>query len=98
MTVSTLLEFPGVTLEQYEAVGEQLAHFGPPDGILHHACGPTEDGWRIMDIWESEDAFDRFVDGTYLPAMEAAGGPAPSRREVILAHHAGPVERPPSGA
>ena len=93
MTVATILEFPGVTRELYEAVGATLGPTGP-DGILYHACGPTADGWRIMDIWESREAFDRFVDDTYLPAMAAAGGPAPSRREVIATHHAGVVRRP----
>ena len=90
--VVTLLEFPGLTREQYEAVGASLPG-GPPEGILHHTCGPVEGGWRIIDVWESRAAFDRFVDGVYLPAVRLAGGPAPSRREVMAAHHAGPVRR-----
>lgn len=93
MTVATILEFPGVTREMYDAAGARLAASAPPDGILHHACGPTAGGWRIMDIWESQEAFDRFVDDVYLPAMGAVGGPAPSHREVIATHHAGPVVR-----
>lgn len=98
MTVATILEFPGVTRELYDAVGERLAASAPPDGVLHHACGPTAGGWRIMDIWESREAFDRFVDDIYLPAMAGMGGPAPLRREVIVTHHAGPVHRGPTGA
>ncbi|MEA2530454.1 MAG: hypothetical protein QOG89_2098 [Thermomicrobiales bacterium] len=46
-----------------------------------------------MDVWESQEAFDRFVDRTYLPAVRQAGGPEPSRREVVAAHHAGVVQR-----
>lgn len=92
MAVVTVLDFPGMTRDQYERVGAMLAS-GPPDGILYHACGPTANGWRIMDVWESREAFDRFVDGAYLPAVRRAGGPEPSRREVIPAHHAGPVHR-----
>ncbi|MDB5077822.1 MAG: hypothetical protein JWO42_4001 [Chloroflexi bacterium] len=44
-----------------------------------------------MDIWESRDAFDRFVDDTYLPAMRSQGGPEPSRREFVHTYHAGAV-------
>jgi hypothetical protein len=92
MPVMTTLEFPGVTQQLYEQVGASLPA-GPPDGVLFHACGPVSAGWRIADIWESKEAFDRFVDGVFLPAMRAKGGPAPSRREVFTTYHAGPVQR-----
>lgn len=92
MSVITTLEFPDLTEEQYEQIGASLSG-GAPDGILYHACGPVAGGWLIVDIWETADAFDRFVDGTYLPAVRQLGGPEPSRRDVITAHHAGPVTR-----
>ena len=92
MPVMTTLEFPTVTQELYERVGASLPK-GAPDGILCHACGPVAGGWRIADIWESAEAFNRFVDEVFIPAMRAQGGPAPSRREVIAAHHAGSVRR-----
>jgi hypothetical protein len=93
MTVVTILEFPGLTREGYERVGASLSA-APPEGILYHACGPVAGGWRIVDVWDSQAAFDRFVDGTYVPAVRRTGGPEPSRREVIVAHHAGGVLRP----
>ena len=92
MAVVTVLEFPGMTRDQYERVGAMLTG-GAPEGILYHACGPVADGWRIMDVWESREAFDRFVDEAYVPAVQRVGGPEPSRREVIPAHHAGAVYR-----
>jgi hypothetical protein len=93
MPVITLLEFPGVTQALYDRVGAALGVEGPPDGILYHACGPVPDGWRISDVWVSREAFDRFVDGVYIPAMLSQGGPEPSRREVFQAYHAGYVQR-----
>ena len=92
MPIATTLEFPAVTQQLYDQVGSRLPK-GPPDGILYHACGPVAGGWRISDIWESIEAFDRFVDGVYLPAVRAQGGPAPSRREVFPTYHAGAVRR-----
>jgi len=89
MAVITLLEFPGVTRDLYEQVGASLT--AAPDGILYHACGSTEDGWRILGIWETQAAFDAFTDGVYIPTMQAHGGAFPSRRDVTSAHHAGPV-------
>src|SRR5260370_40602158 len=93
MPVATVLEFPGVTQEQYEEIGARLGSFGPPEGIVYHACGPVEGGWRIMDIWDSKEAFDRFVEDVWLPAMRANGGPEPSRREAVSTYHAGVVQR-----
>lgn len=92
MTVATVLEFAGMTLDAYERVGGMVPA-GAPEGILFHACGPVEGGWRIMDVWESREAFDRFVDGTYLPAVRQAGAHELSRREVVITHHAGAVVR-----
>jgi hypothetical protein len=93
MPVVTVLEFPGVTQELYEKAAARLAQSDAPAGILYHACGSTGDGWRIVDVWETAEVFDRFVDERYLPAMRAAGGSEPVRREVMQTHHAGPVKR-----
>jgi hypothetical protein len=88
VAVITILEIPGLTREQYDAVGAALPP-GPPAGIRFHSCGPIDGGWRIVDVWESEAEHAAFVDGVYLPAVRAAGGAEPSRREVTPAHHAG---------
>jgi hypothetical protein len=92
MPIVTTLEFPGVTREQYEEVGASLPP-NAPEGILYHSCGAIAGGWRIIDVWESADAFNRFLENVFLPAVRKLGGPAPSRREVMQAHHAGVVKR-----
>src|SRR4029079_3098718 len=30
-----------------------------PDGLVLHAAGPTDEGFRIIAVWESEDAWER---------------------------------------
>ncbi len=52
---------PGGTREQYEEVGRRLTdgrgldslEAWPVEGILSHAAGPTDDGWRVIDVWPS---------------------------------------------
>ena len=46
-------------------------------GILSHAAGPTDDGWRVVDVWESEEAFQRFgqVIGPILQEVGMPGQP-----------------------
>jgi hypothetical protein len=90
VTVVTILEIPGLSQEQYEVAGASLPP-GPPAGIRFHSCGPVDGGWRIVDVWDSEESFNAFVDGAFLPAVRIAGGSEPARREVMNAHHAGPV-------
>jgi hypothetical protein len=44
--------------EQYAPFAEALAE--QPTGLILHAAGPTDEGFRIIDVWESEEAWDRF--------------------------------------
>ena len=41
-----------------------------------HAAGPSEDGWTITAVHESQESWERFRDNTLMPTMQAgiAGG------------------------
>jgi hypothetical protein len=93
--IATLVEISGLDRESYDRVGSILALGGIPDGVQHHACGPVPGGWRILEIWESIEAFDRFVDGRFIPALDSAGEFRVARREVMTTYHAGSVLRTP---
>ncbi|HET7717308.1 MAG TPA: hypothetical protein VFK86_16930 [Bauldia sp.] len=68
MAIGVLFDFPGGTQEQYEAVcrdlngGKTLSVLSewPGPGIVAHIAGPTSDGWRVVDVWESEETFQDF--------------------------------------
>jgi hypothetical protein len=88
MAVGVLMEFPGVTREQYEALGRELALAALPSGALTHLCGPTADGgWRTIDVWESEHALEQFLSEQLIPKAQAVGFPQPSKREVFELYH-----------
>ena len=78
MAVGLIMNFPGVTQEQYDTVMEQLNLSGrmPPGGISH-AAGPTDEGWRVVDVWESQEAFETFLHERLYQAMQNAGLPRP---------------------
>jgi hypothetical protein len=44
--------------EWYEPIARSLE--GPPPGLLLHVAGPTDEGFRIIEIWESEVTWQRF--------------------------------------
>jgi hypothetical protein len=89
MAVGVFMEFPGVTREQYEHLVQGLGLSGQPEGELIHVCGPTSDGgWRTVDVWESQEAFERFVNELLIPQARALGFPQPSKREFFEPFHA----------
>jgi hypothetical protein len=61
MAIGLLMEFPGMGQEQYDAVLDELELGGlMPAGGISHIAGPTETGWRMVEVWESQEAFDLF--------------------------------------
>ena len=88
MAVGVFLEFPGITWEQYEQLVQDLDLSGPPEGVLIHVCGPTSDGgWRMVDVWESQEAFERFANELLIPHAQALGFPQTSKREFFEPFH-----------
>jgi hypothetical protein len=84
MAVGMLLDIPGGTAEMYEAINQQM--FGTstpaadrlPEALIFHTAGAAAGGWRVFDVWESREAFDRFFREQVGPAMQALGDQAPS--------------------
>lgn len=91
--VLTILELPGCNREQYEATAAHVNLSGAPEGIQLHSCGPISEGWRVVDVWDSREEWERFLEEHFLPAWRAVGGSEPARREVMETYHAGPVLR-----
>ena len=46
------------TWQQYERFASAIA--GRPEGLVLHVAGPTDEGFRIIGVWESESAWERF--------------------------------------
>jgi len=44
----------------------------PVEGLLTHIAADGEDGFYVVDVWESQDAFDRFGQ-TLGPLLQEAG-------------------------
>jgi hypothetical protein len=83
MSVVVSAVAPGFNADMYEAVtdkampGDQL-----PDGCELHIAGPVDQGWRVITVWESREAFDRFREEKLLPTIrELAGDEAPPAAE-----------------
>jgi hypothetical protein len=78
MAVCLMMQFAGVEAATYEAVMKELglrdANPDWPSGIISHVAGFTSDGMYVIDVWESQQDFDAFLESRLMPAFEAVGG------------------------
>jgi hypothetical protein len=65
-----IFEITGAGQEQYDAVMQAL---GQDPARLFHCAGPTEDGWMVVDVWESQEAADAFLTERLLPVVRKVG-------------------------
>jgi hypothetical protein len=88
MAYGIVHHFPGGTKENYEA---SVAAVHPsdgslPDGQIFHAAGPSEGGWTIIAVHESQASWEKFRDGTLMPKLQAGiegGFPTPPQEIAI---------------
>jgi hypothetical protein len=76
MAVAVELNFRGATLDQYDEVIQKmgLRQRGPmPEGGISHWVAKTDDGFRVVDVWESKEAFERFAQDQIRPYTREAG-------------------------
>jgi hypothetical protein len=70
----------GVQQEMYEEsirrlMGKERAESPsdwPVDGLLAHVTGQGEKGFRVVDVWESQEALDKFA-AVLMPVLEEIG-------------------------
>ena len=78
MAVVQIHELPGMTREQYEQGMRMLSLAGPPPGSHLHASGSMEGGWRIVEVWESEEAANAYYSADPFQQMaQSIGIPPP---------------------
>jgi hypothetical protein len=65
------LDMPGNTEEMAMRVDGGVGP-EPIDGLIAHVSGPYRDGWRIIDVWESEAHEQRFNAERLVPAVARA--------------------------
>ncbi|MBI4460066.1 MAG: hypothetical protein HY648_08420 [Acidobacteria bacterium] len=74
MPTVMLMEWLGITQEQYEQVMRTLdLDKNPPSGANFHVAGFTGEALRVLDIWESQQDFERFQRERLNSAAQKAG-------------------------
>ena len=72
--VMVQFNFPGMTAKQYDQCWDELRKAGHanPAGLLHHVGAQQGNNWAVVDVWESENAFNKFGE-TLVPILNKIG-------------------------
>ena len=82
-----VVTLPGVDEEGFNALNDLVRQGGGlPPGLLWHANGAVEAGYRTIGAWVSRAARDEFIETKIRPAMEAAGATAQPQFEELEVH------------
>jgi hypothetical protein len=90
MAVVVQVDYPGVTLEQYDELVEILGLLPggpPPRGVVFHSVMKIDGGIRIIDVWESPDAVREFQGSTIGPALHKLGVSEPPDMTFLDVHN-----------
>jgi hypothetical protein len=74
--VAVEMNFPGATLDQYDQVIKKMGLTpagATPPGAISHWIAKTDDGLRVVDVWESREQFDRYAEEKIRPYTREAG-------------------------
>ena len=86
MAIAMIFDVPGMTQAQYDQVRtEVLPDNRPAAGMLYHVAGPSETGWVVVEVWESQEAVDRFFQEKLGQALQKANINAQPR--VVQVHN-----------
>jgi hypothetical protein len=103
MAIVAVFQGPGFTQQNYEETVRRLTGGKssltspadwPVEGLLVHAAGQGPTGFRVMDVWESEEAFRRFGENL-IPILREIG--VEGEPEIYQAHTFVSAGRPVEG-
>jgi hypothetical protein len=103
MSEVLILEFEGFGADTYDQVNETLGinmksgEGDWPAGLHTHLAGPTEGGgWIVVEVWETQEDQDAFMQSRLGPALHQAGVTGRPKRAEWTKPHAHHSPKKPS--
>lgn len=88
MAVARLSHVENVGAKEYDAVVAAIGVIAnPPKGGILHVAGPGTRGWRVFDLWESEEAFKTYERDRLNPAITRVGLTTLPHSELYKTHN-----------
>ena len=74
MAVAFLIELPGMTQAQADAIVADLNLGGKPNpGQIFHVEGTLDGVFQVVDVWESREALDAFMQSKLVALFQKHG-------------------------
>ena len=89
MAILMVLDAPGMSTETYDELNNSMgihSDADAPAGLISHTCGVDEAGVVVADVWESEEALNRFF-AERLGAALAQAGAADHQPRIMPVHN-----------
>jgi hypothetical protein len=73
--ICRIYDVQGGKIEHYDAVTERIG-WDKPGGVHAHIAGPTEGGFTVIEVWDSEEHIDRYMEQGLGEAIQEVLGEA----------------------
>ena len=74
MAVAMHMHWPGVDADQYDRLKDLVGwEREAPEGGILHVTSFSPQGAHIFDVWESQEAFQRFTEDRLMPGVRELG-------------------------
>jgi hypothetical protein len=82
-----LMHWPEVRKAQYEQIRKKVnVEEETPQGAKFHVAWFGEDGLHVLDLWDSREAFEHFLEQRLMPAVQKLGIQGQSKVQFAQAH------------
>ena len=78
MAVLMTAHVPGATKEMIDDMRPLLKKIRIAKGFIFHANGPAPGGWRVTEVWDTQEDFEAWYEAHVKPAFPEAGPIMPS--------------------
>src|SRR5688500_8710749 len=72
MAFAMMIDNPQGSQELYEKIRAHIGLQKPAGGIFHIAGPSPNGGWRVIEVWESEEEAQRFIQEQFIPEIGRA--------------------------
>ena len=87
MAVAIQGMWPGLTAEQYDQLRDVVGwEREAPPGLILHLASFSPEGAHIVDVWQSEEAAQRFFEDRLMPGARQVGIAGEPEGRFYLAH------------
>jgi hypothetical protein len=84
MAFAMFMRWSGITPDQYDAVMTRLElDANPAAGQILHTAEITDEGLRVFDVWQTEQAFHGFLEQRLMPIVEQLQLPGRPQIEAV---------------